>query len=66
MKLHLHDYKVDKISLTNVTVDNFSMPDFLGRQNGFEIISFVIVKESYEGTYLQCLRGFIGYGIWKF
>ena len=65
VKLHLHDYKVDKISLTNVTVDNFSMPDFLGRQNGFEIISFVIVKESYEGTY-QCLRGFIGYGIWKF
>ena len=51
VKLIIHDDKIEKLSLKNVTIDNLNMPEFLGRESMFEVISFAIVKKDYDGSH---------------
>jgi len=56
-KLEVHDNEIKELSLTNTTIDNLSIPDFLGRPGEYEIISYIIVKESYEESYEDAYNG---------
>ena len=57
VQMTLLDNEVEELTLNNVTVDNLSMPDFLGRPSGFEILSYIIVKRSYDGSFATAYEG---------
>ena len=49
--LNVLDNEIKDLKLNNVSIDNLTMPEFLGRTDAYEIISYVIVNRNYEGSY---------------